>query len=132
MIRLPIIYDDTGYATAVAISRGEMVLEPVRIKDGIWHVRRDGRLVLADPDEFDAFVMERGEVTDGFHIWKRLSRYLANRGLVAPGDRDALGDALRAGHWGLHRVPVERYRGRGSDAGVEATVARGVQHGRAA
>ena len=126
MNRLPIIHPESSHATAVTISRGELVLEPVRILDGRWCVRRDGSLVPADPDKFDAFVMERGEVTDGFHTWTRLSKYLADRGLVVPGDRDAIGDALRAGHWSQHRVPVERYRGRGSDSGVEATLARGM------
>jgi|GEM_PF-6518477 len=69
---------------------------------------------------------ERGEVTDGFHTWTRLSKYLADRGLVVPGDRDAIGDLLRAAHWRRITVPVERYRGRGSDAGVGKTLARGA------
>jgi len=136
MIRLPIIFEDTSHATALNISRGQLHLEPVRILDGRWCVRRDGRLVPADPDEFDAFVMSDKTVTDGATEWKRLSRYLVDHGLVVPGDRDSIGDALRAGHWGQYRVPVERYQGRGSDTGVSATLARGssspAQHRRAA
>ncbi|RIK86608.1 MAG: hypothetical protein DCC69_06600 [Hyphomicrobiales bacterium] len=125
MKRLPIIYEDTSFATALTITRGEMFLEPARIWNGEWHVRRDGRLVPAVAGEFDAFIMERGEVTDRYQTWTRLSRYLADRGLVVPGDREALGDLLRAAHWRRIAVPVERYRGRGSDTGLVKTLARG-------
>lgn len=126
MRRLPTIHEDTSFATALTITRGELHLEPARIKDGQWCVRRDGRLVPADPADHDAFVMERGEVTDGLYTWRRLSHYLANRNLVVPGEREALGDLLRAAHWRRIAVPVERYRGRGSDTGVSATLARGL------
>ena len=97
----------------------------VRILDQRWCVRRDGRLVPADADEFDAFVMPDKTVTDGIGEWKRLSRYLADRGLVVPGDRDAIAAALNAGHWRPYRCVVERYRGRRCDTGVSATLARG-------
>lgn len=125
MKRLPIIYEDTSFATALTITRGEMFLEPARIWNGEWHVRRDGRLVPAVPGEFDTFIMERGEVTDGYQTWTRLSRYLADRGLVVPGEREALGDLLRAAHWRRIAVPVERWKGHRSDSGVETTLARG-------
>lgn len=125
MIRLPMIHPESSHATAVTISRGEMALEPVRILDQRWCVRRDGRLVPADADEFDAFVMPDKTVTDGIGEWKRLSRYLADRGLVVPGDRDAIAAALNAGHWRPYRCVVERYRGRRCDTGVSATLARG-------
>lgn len=128
MKRLPTIYPDTSFATAITITRGELHLEPARIKDGQWCVRRDGRLVPAVPDEFDAFIMERGEVTDGYQTWTRLSHYLRDRGLAVRGDREALGDLLRAAHWRRIAVPVERYRGRGSDTGSVKTLARGSAH----
>src|SRR5690606_15980846 len=95
MIRLPIIYPDSSHATAVTVSRNELVLEPVRVLDGRWCIRRSGRLVPASADDVDAFVMPDHTVTDGVGEWKRLSKYLADRGLVVPGDRDALGDASR-------------------------------------
>ena len=114
MIRLPFVHPESSHATAVTIAAGELHLEPVRVLDGRWCVRRDHT------------------VTDGVSQWKRLSVYLADRGLVAPGDRDALGGALRAAHWRRIAVPVERYRGRGSDSGVSATLARGTQQKEAA
>lgn len=132
MNQLPFIQPESSHATAVTISRGEMHLEPVRILNGQWCIRRDGHLVPANPDKIDGFVMPDKTVDDGVSQWRRLSRYLADRGLVVPGDRDAIAAALTAGHWGQHRVPVERHRGRGSDSGVGATLARGVQQKEAA
>lgn len=125
MKRLPTIQPHSSHATAVMISRNEMYLEPIRILNDQWCVRRAGRLVPISADEVDAFIMPDHTVTDGIGEWARLSKYLADRGLVVPGDRDAIGDLLRAAHWQRIAVPVERHRGRGSDSGVKATLARG-------
>jgi len=125
MIRLPIIHPESSYATAVTLSRNKLVLEPIRIFNGQWCVRRGGQPVPASADEIDAFILPDHTVTDGVGEWARLSKFLADRGLVVPGDRDTIGDALRAAHWRRIALPVERYRGRGSDAGVKAAVARG-------
>lgn len=128
MKRLPIIYEDTSFATAITITRGEMVLEPVRIKDGKWHVRRDRQLIPVEPGDVDALITDDWRVDDGSQSWKRLSHYLRDRGLVVPGDREALGDLLRAAHWRRIAVPVERWTGHRSDSGVETTLARGSAH----
>lgn len=126
MTRLPIIHPESAYATAVTIAAGELHLEPVRILDGRWCIRRNGRLIPVEPGDVDAFVLPRGTVDDGHGEWKRLSRWLADHDLVVPGDRDTIAAALKAGHWGPHRVAVERYRGRGSDMGLAKTIARGL------
>ena len=126
MKRLPFIHDDVGYATAVTISRDEMILEPVRIKDGAWHVRRAGRLIPLEPGDVDVLVTDRGEVTDGYHTWKRLTHFLRDRGVRVPGDFDAADVALKAAHWRAYRCAVESLGGRRGDTGVEATLARGL------
>lgn len=126
MKRLPFIHDDVGYATAVIISREEMILEPVRIWNGAWHVRRDGRLTPLKPGDADALVTDRGEVTDGYHTWKRLTHFLRDRGVRVPGDFDAADVAIKAAHWRAYRCAVESPGGRRGDAAVAATVARGA------
>ena len=127
MRRLLMIHPESSYATAVSISTNELVLEPVRILNGEWCVRRDGRLVPAAADDDDAFVLHDRSVDDGAALWPKLSHFLRDRGVFVPGDRTVLGDAERAGHWGRIAVPVEPWRGDGCDSGVAATVARGIQ-----
>lgn len=127
MIRLPIVHPETSHATAVRVVGRELEFEPVRVWNDIWCVRRDGRLVPADPADHDAFLLGSYRVvSDGVHEWRSLSHWLKDRGLFVPGDGGTLADAERAGHWGLHRVPVVPWRERGSDTGVGATLARAV------
>jgi len=126
MIRLPVIHNETSHATAVRVAGRELVLEPVRVWNDIWCVRRDGRLVPADPADHDAFLLGSYRiVSDGVREWSGLGHWLKDMGLYVPGDGGTLADAERAGHWGLHRVPVEPRRERGSDTGLVKTLARG-------
>jgi len=126
MERLPHLHASSSYATAITVEAGALHLEPVRVLDDRWCLRRNCRLIPVEPSDADAFIMPDGTVDDGIGLWPRTSAYLADRGVYVPGGGDVLAAAERAGHWQRIAVPVESWSSRRSDLGVSATLARGV------
>lgn len=131
---IPRLERNSSMATAVTVERNGFALEPVRVLDGAWVVRRDGRLVPLDliAPEPDALILIDGRVLDCAHRqWPSLRAFLLDHGLDIT-SREA-NEAERAG-----RVRPYRYRRGlrqrgGSDTGLAKTLARGsAQRRRAA
>lgn len=124
---VPRLEHNSTMATAITILRDEVLIEPVRVLNDSWVVRRDGRLVPLDQIEPEpgALLLVSGFVEDGNHRrWSGIREFLLDHG-IAISWQDAK-RAEREGRVRPYRIPVEPRREHGCDTGLAKTLARGL------